>query len=179
MRIGWIPRLMFLCSACIIVIGFLSMRSGLTLWTKVEQSFIEKRLFIRNWTVRTRLAVLSPEGNEFVRYGLRFEDDPSVCGVVIANHSIPSPQPVGGPKAGPVAFLNCIVPLPYIVGLFLVPPVVVAVTGHLRKRRRKQQYRCRSCAYLLHGIASDRCPECGTPIETWGSSEIKRDRENR
>ena len=165
MRIGWVSRLMFLWSACIIVIGVLSMRTGLTHWTRVEQGFLEKQLIVRNWAVHTSASVLSPEGNELVRYGLRFEDDPSVCGVVIANHSIPSPQPVGGPKTGPVAFLNCNVPLPFIAGLFLVPPVVAAITGHLRKRRRKQQYRCLSCAYLLHGIQSDRCPECGTPIE--------------
>ena len=29
---------------------------------------------------------------------------------------------------------------------------------------RVEEPRCRQCDYLLYGLASDRCPECGTPI---------------
>ena len=34
---------------------------------------------------------------------------------------------------------------------------------------RVEEPRCAHCDYLLYGISSDRCPECGTPI--WGLAE--------
>jgi len=35
---------------------------------------------------------------------------------------------------------------------------------------RVEEPRCRQCDYLLYGLTSDRCPECGTPIKETGAA---------
>lgn len=35
---------------------------------------------------------------------------------------------------------------------------------YLRPRVRRRRGRCQRCGYLLAGLISDRCPECGTPV---------------
>ncbi len=36
----------------------------------------------------------------------------------------------------------------------------------LRIAVRIEQPRCRACGYLVYDLGSDRCPECGTPVDT-------------
>jgi hypothetical protein len=53
-----------------------------------------------------------------------------------------------------------------IFALFFVVPLLLAV-GLLyagRRRRVGDEPHCRGCNYLLHGIQSERCPECGTAL---------------
>lgn len=43
----------------------------------------------------------------------------------------------------------------------------IALGAYREKRRAKRTSRfdrCRECGYLLRGLPSDRCPECGTPF---------------
>ena len=44
--------------------------------------------------------------------------------------------------------------------LLLVPGVILLKRGFW-PRRRGEEPRCRACGYLLIGIESERCPECG------------------
>ena len=34
-----------------------------------------------------------------------------------------------------------------------------------RRKRRDSEPRCAKCGYLLYGLPSNICPECGTPFE--------------
>lgn len=56
-----------------------------------------------------------------------------------------------------------------LVGVASVVEIVVrgrlAVVRQQRARRWAAQGRCSNCGYLLHGLASERCPECGEVIE--------------
>jgi len=52
---------------------------------------------------------------------------------------------------------------------FLCDIALIAIAWHwlaagLRGSRRGDEPHCPACAYLLIGIRSERCPECGTPI---------------
>jgi hypothetical protein len=40
----------------------------------------------------------------------------------------------------------------------------VIILLRARAERRSERLRCRSCGYLLVGLESDRCPECGNAI---------------
>ena len=57
-----------------------------------------------------------------------------------------------------------------LIGLFLV-------WRGWRIRRRGDVPRCRKCDYNLTGLASDRCPECGTSLDT--TTIVKGDRYRR
>lgn len=35
----------------------------------------------------------------------------------------------------------------------------------------RDPYICRQCGYLLYGLKDPRCPECGTPFDTWQEME--------
>lgn len=43
-----------------------------------------------------------------------------------------------------------------------------------RRKAKSSEPRCHKCDYLLHGISSNRCPECGTIID--GSPRMRRSR---
>ena len=40
----------------------------------------------------------------------------------------------------------------------------ICASCDLRISIREEEPRCAKCDYLLRGLMSDRCPECGTPI---------------
>lgn len=42
-------------------------------------------------------------------------------------------------------------------------PLLLAFAGFLRRRIRRRRGRCESCGYILLGLPSAHCPECGTP----------------
>jgi hypothetical protein len=42
----------------------------------------------------------------------------------------------------------------------------------LRIHTAVHEPRCPNCDYLLYGLSSDRCPECGTPISLHGATPI-------
>jgi ribosomal protein L34E len=61
------------------------------------------------------------------------------------------------------------VPIPFPIFVVSVSALLacpgVWLTFTRSRRRRGDELRCGACEYLLHGIESDRCPECGTPID--------------
>lgn len=48
--------------------------------------------------------------------------------------------------------------------LFLLYPGIVFIRGPVRRWRRKRKGLCLKCGYDLTGLASPRCPECGTGV---------------
>jgi hypothetical protein len=63
--------------------------------------------------------------------------------------------------------LNASFSIPIIL---LVVPAALAIYLLIVGRRRRigTEAHCRKCNYLLHGIDSDRCPECGPILDTAG-----------
>jgi hypothetical protein len=53
-----------------------------------------------------------------------------------------------------------------VIFLLIFLPLVLAVPLLIRGRRRRvgSEPHCRKCDYLLHGIESERCPECGSAL---------------
>src|ERR1700722_736738 len=52
--------------------------------------------------------------------------------------------------------------------IVLIPLIAVAMIIGGRKRRVGTDPYCRQCNYLLHGLSSDRCPECGSHLSPDG-----------
>lgn len=55
----------------------------------------------------------------------------------------------------------------FIMGAHLAGLLVFFWRKHHRNREVKNNHYevCMNCGYLLHGINSDRCPECGLPFD--------------
>lgn len=69
---------------------------------------------------------------------------------------------------------SCVVPL--AVGLLLVALLLYAYLPLRIRTLRSDECRCQECGYLLRGLTSERCPECGVPYDT--SSVIAANRES-
>lgn len=52
--------------------------------------------------------------------------------------------------------------IPQVIAAF----AIAAIVGHATRLERMRRGECPKCEYPLLGINSDRCPECGTPIES-------------
>lgn len=50
--------------------------------------------------------------------------------------------------------------------LMLAFPTIALVHGSVRRWRRRRRGLCTSCGYDLYGNTSEKCPECGTGIES-------------
>lgn len=61
-----------------------------------------------------------------------------------------------------VSLVHIVLPSPFVVAI-LFTPLSIAIATHACKLQKvvSDDERCIKCGYLLYGISSKRCPECG------------------
>lgn len=52
-----------------------------------------------------------------------------------------------------------------IACLLMIPGILLCTSRRMVAKRRRRRGQCLACGYLLHGLQSARCPECGLDAE--------------
>lgn len=123
------------------IIGVLAIELYLTVWGALVGYFVEAGVLIA--TSRARSRGVYSRSDAAARW---------ICLPLVILGSLPA--------AGVV----CLIPLFSCPALF-IGGLILSVSVHDDFRMRHEPW-CRKCGYNLAGSASDRCPECGSPVAT-------------